>query len=48
MFLAFVFAVILLVILNMMGVKNPPHRGARSGQLRARWQIKRMRKGKFW
>jgi len=45
--IVFCMCVFLLVILNMMGVGNPPHRGARSGQIRAQRQLKRMRRGKW-
>ncbi|MDF2563699.1 MAG: hypothetical protein K0Q53_94 [Massilibacillus sp.] len=37
-----ILAIILLVILNMLGVKDAPHRGARSGQLRARGSLRKI------
>jgi hypothetical protein len=43
--LALIFAV---TIFNMLGVKPPPHRGARSAGIRAGYALRRMKRGKFW
>jgi hypothetical protein len=44
----FIFAIILLLFMDSLGIKSAPHKGARSGQLRARWQLRRFRRGKWF